>query len=156
MSQIAESGAFFPQVDLSCDNPLFSAQQRETICGAGGPAQAEGDPDVWEEVYIGKRNVEGGPRQQDIQHLSYRGVFGIRGFIDDTWSYDLSANFGNVTLSSVYENDFSITNIGRALDVTTDPDTGEAVCSSALSGVDPSCVPWDIFGPNISQEALII
>lgn len=69
MSQIAESGAFFPQVDLSCDNPLFSAQQRETICGAGGPAQAEGDPDVWEEVYIGKRNVEGGPRQQDIQHL---------------------------------------------------------------------------------------
>ncbi len=47
-----------------------------------------------------------------------------------------------------------ITNIGRALNVTTDPDTGEAVCSAALSGVDPNCVPWNIFAPNITQDAL--
>lgn len=154
VSQIAESGAFFPQVDLSCDNPFLSEQQRSVMCGPNGPATASGDPNVWENVYVGKRNVEGGPRQNDIEHLSYRGVFGMRGFINDAWSYDVSANYGNVTLSSVYLNDFSITNIGRALDVTTDPETGEAVCRAALSGVDPNCVPWNIFGPDISQEAL--
>ena len=154
VSQIAQSGAFFPQVDVNCDNPLLSGQQRDTVCGPDGPAQADGDPNVWEDVYVGKRNVEGGPRQQDIQHISHRGVFGIRGFLNDTWSYDLSANFGNVTLSSVYENDLSITNIGRALEVTTDPETGEAACSAAVNGTDPNCVPWDIFGPDISQEAL--
>lgn len=154
VSQIAESGAFFPQVDLSCDNPFLSPQQASVLCGPGGPATVSGDPNVWEGVYIGKRNVEGGPRQNDIQHLSYRGVFGIRGYLNDTWSYDVSANFGNVTLSSTYLNDFSITNIGRALNVTTDPDTGEAVCSAALSGVDPNCVPWNIFAPNITQDAL--
>lgn len=154
VSQIAESGAFFPQVDLSCDNPFLSEQQRGVMCGPDGPATASGDPNVWEDVYIGKRNVEGGPRQNDIQHISYRGVFGIRGFLNDAWSYDVSANFGNVSLSSVYLNDFSITNIGRALDVTTDPGTGEAVCQSALNGTDPDCVPWNIFAPDITDEAL--
>ena len=124
VSQIAESGAFFPQVDLSCDNPFLSEQQRGVMCGPNGPATTSGDPNVWENVFIGKRNVEGGPRQNDIEHLSYRGVFGMRGFINDAWSYDVSANYGHVTLSSVYLNDLSIANIGRALDVTSDPDTG--------------------------------
>jgi len=35
--------------------------------------------------------------------------------------------------------------LNRALDVITDPATGQPACRSALTGEDPSCLPWDIF-----------
>ena len=46
-----------------------------------------------------------------------------------------------------YQNDFSVTRLGRAIDVVDNPNTPgvDPVCRSVLDGTDPSCVPWDIF-----------
>ncbi|MEX2495740.1 MAG: TonB-dependent receptor [Woeseia sp.] len=145
-AQIAPSGNFFRTSSINCDNPLLSAQQQSVIgCTAG----VESVP--W---YIGRRNVEGGPRFDDIRHTSFRMLGGVRGDITDNWSYDASANFARLIYNEVYNNDLSITRIGRALDVVTD-DAGNPACRAALSGIDPNCVPWNIFQEGgVTQEAI--
>ena len=40
-------------------------------------------------MYIGKRNVEGGPRYDSLDFDSYRVVGGVKGAINDNWDYDL-------------------------------------------------------------------
>ncbi|QIL89950.1 TonB-dependent receptor plug domain-containing protein [Microbulbifer sp. SH-1] len=177
VAQIAPSGAFFVTSDLNCGNPLLSEQQFEAICGVYGLTKDQNlsdlvvtktDPDgnvLINEVtgnpitapgaiYIGRRNVEGGPRQDDLRHTSLRGVFGVRGDINESWSYDVYAQYAEVSMEQTYLNDFSATRIARALNVVED-DKGNIVCQSVVDGSDPTCVPYNIFQEGgVTQEAL--
>lgn len=155
-AQIAPSGAFFVTSSLSCGNPLLSDQQFDAICGINGLEE-----DDFATVFVGRRNVEGANRSNDLRHTSYRGVLGVRGLINDNWSYDVFGNFSRVVLADVYQNDLSITRIGRAFDVVEDAN-GNPACRSALPdpvtgapAVDANCVPWNVFQTGgVTQEAL--
>ena len=150
LSQIAPSGAFFVTNTLQCGNPLLSAQQFEAVCGSFGLTEE----DV-QTVYIGRRNVEGGNRQQDLRHTTYRGVFGVRGDIGDHWHYHGFLQYAEVSMENTYLNDLGTTRIRRALDAVRHPDTGQVVCRSAVDGSDPACVPWNIFQTGgVTQDAL--
>lgn len=143
-AQIAPSGAFFVTSSLFCGNPLFSQQQFDAICGANGLTDTD-----FITAFVGRRNVEGANRSDDLRHTSYRGVVGVRGIINDSWSYDVFGNFSRVVMSQVYQNDLSTTRVQRAFDVVDDGN-GNAVCRSTLSidgaaPVDPNCVPWNVF-----------
>ena len=81
-AQIAASGAFlgagpgappfFGYQALNCDNPFFSADMLDAFCG--------GDRNAGDAlVTVGRRNVEGGGRLDDLRHTSFRGVVGLRG-----------------------------------------------------------------------------
>ncbi|WDA39888.1 TonB-dependent receptor domain-containing protein [Erythrobacter sp. BLCC-B19] len=94
-----------------------------------------------------RRNVEGGARQDDLQHVSYRAVIGVKGDLSPAWSYDAFYQYGRNNYAQTYLNDFSVSRLGRALDVVTGPG-GTPVCRSTLDGSDPNCVPWDIFSPG--------
>lgn len=94
-----------------------------------------------------RRNVEGGGRQDDLQHVSYRAVIGVKGDLSSAWSYDAFYQYGRNNYAQTYLNDFSVSRLGRALDVVTGPG-GTPVCRSTLDGSDPNCVPWDIFSPG--------
>ena len=150
VAQIAPSGAFFVTDTLGCGNPFLSQQQFEALCGAYGLTR-----DDSQNVFIGRRNVEGGNRQNDLHHTSYRGVFGLRGDLNDTWRYDLYYQYSEVRMQNTYLNDLSITRIGRALDAVHDPATGQVVCRSVLDGSDPSCVPWNIFREGAVTQEMI-
>ena len=171
-AQIAESGDFGNTFTLNCDNPLLSAQQLATVCSPGNfvgqtpnfdddgnftgtfTGAATNFTDANGNVYqranatILRRNVEGGPRQDDLQHTDYRGVIGMRGQISPAWSYDAYYQYSRVNYAETYLNDFSATRLTRALDVVADPASGNAVCRSVLDGTDPNCVPYNIFTPG--------
>ncbi len=140
VAQIAPSGAFFVTNTLNCGNPLLSPQQFEALCGAYGLTK-----DDMQTVEIGRRNVEGASRQDDLRHTSYRSVFGLRGDLSDRWFYELHYQYSKVNMKNTYRNDLSIPRIRRALDAVEHPGTGEPVCRSVLDGFDPGCVPWNIF-----------
>ncbi|MND52803.1 Vitamin B12 transporter BtuB precursor [compost metagenome] len=145
-AQIAPSGAFLgPILEINCSNPLLSAQQRGEIgCAAPGDSV---------NMLIGRRNVEGGGRQDTINYESYRAVVGIRGEIAAGWNYDVAAQFSRVNMSRVYLNDFSNTRLARAFDVVDVG--GVATCRSVVDGTDPACVPYNIFSlGGVTQEAL--
>ena len=137
VAQIAPSGAFLVTDTLNCGNPLLSPQQFEALCGSYGFTK-----DDVQTVRIGRRNVEGGSRQNDLRHTSYRSVFGLRGDLSDRWRYELHYQYSKVNMKNTYRNDLSVTRIKRALDAVVHPGTGEPVCRD---GSDPGCVPWNIF-----------
>ena len=146
VAQIAPSGNFFSTATINCDNPLLPA----AITAANGctpAAIAAGDSVT---MYIGRRNTEGGGRQDNLGYQTYRGVVGINGplFNVPAFEYDISAQFSQVTLTRSYGNEFSTARLTRSLDVITDPDTGLPACRSVLDGSDPNCVPYNPFVPG--------
>ena len=154
ISQIAGSGAFGQEFNVPCSNPLFTPSEQQAFCTGFGLSTAPNSTDTVN-IVVGRRNVEGGGRQNDISHQSYRTVIGIRGDINDTWSYDAYGQYGESQLVSNQTNDFSVTRLGRALDVVADAN-GNPACRSALpGGVDPACVPYNIWSLNgVTPEQL--
>jgi outer membrane receptor protein involved in Fe transport len=143
VAQIAPSGVFGEGFTLSCSNPMLSATQRTQICGSNPTADQTAD------VTIFRRNVEGGGRQDDLQHTSYRMVGGFKGEFGG-WDYDVYGQYARVNFSETYYNDFSVSRIAQALDVVTDS-SGNMVCRDQSNG----CVPYNIFTANgVTDEAL--
>jgi iron complex outermembrane receptor protein len=151
LAQIAASGAFlgggpaqppfFGDQTVNCDNPYLSQSMVDTWCGG-----TRGTNDVL--VTIGRRNVEGGGRIDDLRHTSFRGVLGLKGDISDAWNYDVYALYGESVLAENYQNDMSRNRIGKALNARRQAD-GTIACrvnvDADLSNDDPACVPWNIF-----------
>lgn len=139
VAQIAPSGSFFGTLsEVNCDNPFLSAQMVATWCTAYGLG-----PNDNTRLSIGRRNTEGGNRQDDLRHTSYRMVVGVKGDLGGGWAYDAFAQYGNTVYQEEYLNDLSITRFGRALLVNPDGN-----CQSADDGTDLACVPWNIFQPD--------
>ncbi len=147
VAQIAPSGAFGVQTTVRGDNPLLSQAWR-TALGLTTASTSTRD------LLIFRRNVEGGGRQSDIRHTSFRNVIGVKGDVAN-WDYDVFAQTGKVIYQNVYRNDFSNLRLARAFDVVRDPTTGQAVCRSVQDGSDPNCIPYNIFTlGGVTQAAL--
>ena len=139
-AQIAFSGTFYANDGtLRCDNPFLSEQQRDSLgCADAGSGVDPDDNTVG--VLIGKRLVEGTPRNSDIELTSYRGVVGAEGEITENWRYILFGQYGTSRQASTYENDLSIDRVNQALNATRNED-GEIVCRDPSNG----CVPLNLF-----------
>jgi len=159
VAQIAPSGAFNNTTTLNCGNPYLSAVQVATFCRASNlTGQSTINPDGTTSsianVLIGRRNVEGGGRQADITHTSYRFVAGARGDIGKGVSYDLFGQYGTTKYNLIYRNEFSVSRTQKALDAVRNS-AGQIVCRSVVDGSDPNCVPLNIFGSApITGDAL--
>jgi outer membrane receptor protein involved in Fe transport len=146
-AQIAPGGIFYgQQATLAYENPLLNAAWR-TALGLNKP----GDTAT---VTVGKRNVEGGPRNSHISDVSFREVLGVKGEVGG-WSYDVFGQFARVNHQDSATGYFSTRLIGKALDVIPDPKTGKPVCRSVVDGSDPNCVPYNLYTQGgITKEAL--
>ena len=92
-------------------------------------------------MYIGRRNVEGGGRQQSFANTSFRTVAGVRGAINDA--------LGLRRLGAVLERSPPTTSTLNYF-VMTAPGAragrrrrrrGVPTCQSVIDGTDPNCVP---------------
>lgn len=181
VSQIAPSGAFFVTDQLFCGNPFLSSQQYNLLSEARlsddqraelesffveqdfddaqrasymDSAFCQNRVDDYIGVYIGRRNIEGGNRRQDLRHTSGRLVAGIRHQINDSWTFEAAAQRSLVSMENTYLNDLGVTKVRRALDATMDAN-GNTVCRSVVDGSDPNCVPWNIFQTGgVTQDAI--
>jgi outer membrane receptor protein involved in Fe transport len=146
VAQIAPSGSFFGTLStVNCNNPELTAQEVGTWCSA-----AAGSDGVTTTLNIGRRNVEGGNRQDDLRHTAYRMVIGAKGDLGGGWAYDVFGQYGDTVYQEEYLNDVSITRFQNALDVNPDGN-----CAVADTGSDPNCVPWNIFQPNGVTKAAV-
>lgn len=134
-AQLAESGLFFnTPYPLSIDNTYFPENFRASL-----EQIWPGQDDFG--IYIGKRNLEGGPRADLLNHLSFRIVAGLKGVLSGEWEYDVSYLRGHTSSSSTQINDFYRPNINIALD-------------SRLCDATPSCIPYEVFTyEGVTREA---
>ena len=138
VAQIAPSGLFGYDGSatgggpINCDNPFLSADWRRDLGCNGTTGTAD--------AFILRRNVEGGGRQDDIRHTSYRSVVGVKGDFLTHWNYDLFAQTAKVIYQNTVRNDLSLARISLALDAVRDA-AGNIVCRSGAVG----CVPYNIW-----------
>ena len=163
VAQIAPSGAFIgsglgvnpatgnPDGDwaINCNNPLLSAQELGVLCGGSTTAGNA-------QVLFGRRNVEGGDRQDDLTHTSFRMVIGTKGEINNVFSYDVYAQEGMTLLQENYQNDVSKARLANALDVVTGAN-GQPICAANANGANgaPGCVPYNIWGTGPVSAASV-
>ena len=181
LAQTSPSGDATNTQTINCDNPLLSEQQRSLICrvgnfvgqlpvfdSAGDLIQILGAPTPFVDpvtgatysrgwLLVARRSVESGAIQDDLRHRSIRLVAGLKGNLGRGVTYDASYLYGHVKLDERLLNILSISRLGKALDIVTDPSTGQPICRSVLiarqlgtsaPGADSDCVPWDIFAPG--------
>ena len=159
---IAQSGTFFnDEYQLLFDNASMPKAWKDSadnafINGAnyadGGLTKGEeycSDPTdaetcgVWVgyATFVGKRNVEGGPRQDHIAVDAGRMVMGLKGDVGyKDWEYDVSMLYGKTNSSSFYLNDFSAPKLVDAIEggtAITDYNvfTYQGVTSAMAAGV---------------------
>jgi outer membrane receptor protein involved in Fe transport len=145
IAQLGPSAAFLGDTfNIPCNDPLLSAPQVNSLCGEEAGVAGQ-DAQIW----LGRRNVEGGPRVYSTTHDDFRMVFGTKGDIGSGWSYDVSMQYGRSGVSDVITNQLLISHIANALDVVPGPNG--PVCESGVAG----CVPWNIWTPGgVTQDAL--
>jgi iron complex outermembrane receptor protein len=154
-AQIAASGDFFTKTPIPCTDPLLTAQEATAICAA---AAAQGNTGGTANLYIGRRNVEGGGRVLDVTNNTIRAVAGLKGDIIDGLTFDVYAQRDSTDTQLRNENYFDASRVTNALNVISGPAllvngapnplAGQAECNSVYTGTDPNCVPWNIWVPN--------
>lgn len=153
VSQVAPSGAFLasglgvnPVTGIgdggwavNCDNPLLSAQEQTALCQGATTGMAS--------VLMGRRNVEGGNRLDDLTHTSFRMVIGSKGNLTDNLSYNTYFQEGLTLLSDEFTNDVSKSRMANAMDDVAGPG-GTVICALNANGANaaPGCVPYNIWG----------
>jgi iron complex outermembrane receptor protein len=122
-------------------NPLLSAQQNSVLCN---PANA---PQVYSttggltavDTYIGRRNIEAGPRTTQYEHNNYRAVFGFSGSAFDAWTYDAYGSYYYTSLYQAVNGYLSSTKTQNALLVT------QGANGPQCAGQQAGCIPWNLW-----------
>ncbi|HVN44076.1 MAG TPA: TonB-dependent receptor [Steroidobacteraceae bacterium] len=136
-------------------NPFLTQSMFNTVCAPGNPygvnPAANGDV----QLLMARRNVEGGPRQDEYTHNTWRMTFGLRGELSEDWTYDGSWTSSRVRTTDWHNNDTSSARMQNALlvvpklDAAGNPIPGTAVCRGGQVG----CVPWNIWNPSTPPTA---
>jgi outer membrane receptor protein involved in Fe transport len=149
IAQIAPGGIFFDSSTINCDNPYLPAGRLADI-GCTPALVASGGSTT---MYIGRRNTEGGGRQQSFSNTSFRAIVGARGALSDNWDYDVSFQRSTVKANEETLNYFVIDRINKSLDAVRLPN-GTIGCRDAGARAD-GCVPYNPFqAGGVTQAAL--
>jgi outer membrane receptor protein involved in Fe transport len=151
---------------INCDNPFLSAQQADYLCTSRGLSTGSiydaagnyvGPQSIANGVLVARRNVEGGNRQDDIQHQSYRIVLGARGDIAGPFKYDVYGIYSKVNYRSRFSGDANRQRTANAFYAVRNS-AGQIVCAinadANPNNNDPNCSPLDYFGAAASADAV--
>ncbi|HTU10735.1 MAG TPA: TonB-dependent receptor [Allosphingosinicella sp.] len=171
---------------ISEENPFIPAAVRaQIIPGIGDDLSASfGLPagTIPDGIAIGRDNFDLGVRAERNTRETWRGVLGFNGDIADGLRYEVSYTYGQSTVRNVSINNRFNDRYFAALDVVTDPVTGQATCRSNLDptalrdnytynyfngyyfnpanlsftpGANSGCVPLNLFGEGAANQAAI-
>ena len=170
------SGPFFtpgtgsPREHFFTQNPFLNPQARQIISDYYGVPTTANIP------FFPTRNVTDlGNRDEAATRETYRIVAGLRGTFNTDWSYEVSANYGQLNERTTILGNVNAQRFLLAIDAVRDPVTGNTVCRSTIdpaariafeNAIDPAaaqaqlaadvaaCVPANLFGEgNLSPAA---
>ncbi len=112
------SGLFsYTAATISCANPLLSATEVATLCAPAVVAanqaafpQNAGTNNI--NLYVGRRAVENGPREDNYLSNAFRETLGVKGKWIEGLSYDL---YGQVGINSMHDSEGGFVNTTSAL-----------------------------------------
>ena len=134
------------RIAISEDNPFIPATVRAQIDPALG------------EIYMNRDNFDLGVRADEVSRDTYRTVVGVKGEVLQNYRYEVSYVFGQTLVNNVAINNRYNDRFAAAVDVVTNPATGQPVCRSNLvsssagspisftPGPQSGCQPLNLFG----------
>src|SRR6185369_13227628 len=82
-----------------------------------------------------------GNRDEAARRDTYRIVAGVRGTFNDDWSYEVSANYGELDESTRVLGNVDVQRFLLAIDAVRDPSSGNIVCRATI---DPAArIPYE-------------
>jgi len=167
-AQISPDAYFlaYPPVFIPCANPLLTQQEVATLCTPANLAANGGNYELYNgmnypglNIYLGRRNAEGGGRVAAFVNDALRAVLGVKGNLAGEWTYNVHAQRGTVTSDENNENFIGVFQAQQGLNVLPGPSgpicggpssaTATTLVSQGTPYVpNPSCVPWNIWAPN--------
>lgn len=149
-AQIAET-ASFGSWSINCDNPLIQNTPGLQITDLFGcSAQDIADGVIKNSLFSSHRNVEGGPRNSDLENMAWRFVGGLEGTIADHWDWEAFYQYARTDDTQISKNDFIVGNVQQAF-LAVDDGNGNVVCTDPSGG----CVPYNIFQRGPNGESLV-
>ena len=122
----------------TAENPFLLPEiAAEIIPGIG--EELSGDPAAPDGVGVTRDNFDLGIYGEDIDRETFRTVIGINGDFNADYSYELSYVYGQSDIDSSVVNNRYSDRFLAAIDVVTDPVTGQPTCRSNL---DPTALPF--------------
>ena len=137
---------------IDAENPFMPASIRSAIDPVAEAAYFE-DATIPPGVLVTRDNFDLGINAEDTRRRTVRGVIGASGTISEHARYEVSYVYGITRVRVDSRNNRIEDRWQAALDVVTDPSSGQPVCRSSLDpDADPflaGCVPYNIFGQNV-------
>ena len=156
--QYGPSGAFaYVNPTIHCANPLLTPSELAKLCS---PANIAANHALYPnltgdqiQIQVARRSVESGGRVDNYTSSSIREVMGINGDLGEAWTYDAYGQYGITNFADNEDGFLGANQVNYALDVVANPaiggvaglPAGTPVCASAITGVNPNCVPWNIW-----------
>ena len=129
---------------ISLENPLVPDAIRAAALNAGQDF-----------VTVTRDNLDYGRHGESDLRQTYRGVLDASGKISDHATYDAYYEYGRTDVAITKLNDQFADRYAQALDVVTNPATGQPVCRSNLGGGNSGCIPVSLFGPGPIDPAAL-
>jgi len=161
------------------DNPFMPDAVRSAIIPGIGAAVFE-DPSVPDFALMVRDNFDLGVRGERNKRDTIRSVVGVEGDVSEHLRYELSYVYGQTKVKSLALNNRYNDRFFAALDVVTNPATGQPTCRSSLDpaalpfqpfadqaydyssgvlsftpGAGSGCVPLNLFGEGVASQAAI-
>lgn len=140
-SQLAPTPTGTLGMTINLDSPFLSANMANLI--ASDPNSNNGDGTA--DIRINRRMQEIGTRNSLRDTNTFQGVFGLRGDINDNWSYDVFYNYSRSAVSQIQSGNISVTAFQEAL-----------LCDGGPTAIASGCTApaLDIFnGENTVSQA---
>lgn len=132
----AQPNTFYDLLTVRDDNPFITPELEqfvEPLFFGGGDG-----------FYITRDPTDLGPNRDRNEFETYRLVGGLRGDMSDNVRYEVSFNYGNFQQTSRNNNSVITDRFFAAIDVTTDPITGQPICRSDIDPTAPATTPFGI------------
>jgi iron complex outermembrane receptor protein len=101
-----------------------------------------------------RRVVEGGGRQEHVDHDTKRVVVGMEG-TRGNWDWEFYYNYGRNDSDYHFGHIYNLDRVALAVGPTTLNGTGDIVCADSGGNEIPGCVPLDVFSVNgITQDMI--
>ena len=147
--ELASSGTFNNVFQVPIGNPFIPEPARQQICTALGIAAAScvlGNTTLVP-LTIGRRITELGPRLGNFDNKTSQFTLGLKGAINQTWSYDTYYSRGEADQVRTQGNWGSLSKVRQALD---------AISTTACRNTANGCVPLNVFGAEGSITPAMI
>lgn len=132
---------------INADNPFLSPELASQMASSNLPF-----------FIMGRLNTDMGFIRSDRSQRMHRAVFGLKGELSSTWSWDTYVQFGKATSVERLTNNFMPAKFAMATDAVRGP-TGDIVCRATLNPATAAaaagCVPLNPMGYGSPSAAAI-